>query len=111
MCYAATAAQLITALCRAYYTNNPDAMGSSMANGSIINAFDHSGYASHKYIPADRLSQDLGERPGAGVYGFWQMKDKSCLLVTCRGDLAWWSGDIADKAQWHGLRAEADRVA
>jgi len=110
MCYAKQAAQLITAWCRATFTKDPDAMGSVMANGSIIDAFDHSGHGSHKYIPSDKLTQDLGEPVGVGVYGFWQMKDKSCLLLTCRGDLAWWSGNSDDKAEWHGLRKEPDRI-
>jgi hypothetical protein len=108
MCYAKTASQMITAWCRATFTKDADNMGSHMANGSIIDAFDHNGYASHKYIPADKLTQDLGEPSGGGVYGYWQMKDKSCLLVTCRGDLAWWSGKPEDAAQWHGLRNQPD---
>jgi hypothetical protein len=105
MPYAQIAAQYITAWCRATYAKNPDKMGSTMANGGMIDCFDHRGHGSHKYIPADKLTEDLGERQGAGVYGYWAMNDGSYLLLTCRGDLAWWSGKNEDKAQWHGLRS------
>jgi len=103
MPYAKTAAQYITAWCRAIYGNKPDRMGSTMANGSMIDAFDHKGHGSHKYIPADRLTSELGEPEGSGVYGFWAMTDGSYLLLTCRGDLAWWSGKDDEPAEWHGL--------
>lgn len=110
MPYARTAAQYITAWCRATYKENPDRMGSTMANGEMIDCFDHRGHGSHKYIPADRLTQELGEPEGSGVYGYWAMNDGSYLLLTCRGDLAWWSGKDEDKARWHELRKDADRV-
>ena len=105
MAYAQVAAQYITAWCRATYTKDPDKMGSTMANGGMIDAFDHSGYCTHKYIPADRFTTDLEEPIGGGVYAAWTMKDKSMLLLTCRGDLAWWSGKDDEKALWHGLRS------
>ena len=111
MPYAQVAAQYITAWCRATYTKDPDKMGSTMANGNMIDAFDHTRHCTHKYIPADRLTADLGEPIGAGVYGAWIMKDKSVLLLTCRGDLAWWSGEANEKAQWHGLRSPENKIA
>ncbi len=114
--YAKIAAQYITAWCRATYkpTKNhpdPDMMGSTMANGGMIDVFDHKGYGTHKYIPADKLTQDLGEREGAGVYGYWAMNDGSYLLLTCKGDLAYWSGKTEDAAQWHGLRQPEAMIA
>ena len=62
MPYAQIAAQYITAWCRATYAKDPDKMGSTMANGGMIDCFDHRGHGSHKYIPADKLTEDLGER-------------------------------------------------
>jgi hypothetical protein len=104
------AAQYITAWCRATYKENPDKMASTMANGGMMDVFDHKGHGTHKYIPADRLSHDLELEPGAGVYGYWLMQDGSYLLLTCTGALAWWSGKDEDEARWHELRKEADRV-
>lgn len=105
MSYAKTAANCINLLTMATYPdwaekNGPISLASTMANGEIIDAFDHKGGGSHKYIPADRLSEELGEPAGAGVYGFWQMKDGSYLLRTCHGALAHWSGKAEDKAEW-----------
>jgi len=111
MAYAQVAAQYITAWCRATYTKDPDKMGSTMANGEMIDAFDHVGYDTHKYFPADRFTADLGEPSGAGVCGAWIMKDKSMLLLTCRGDLAWWSGKDDEKALWHGLRSPEAKIS
>lgn len=110
MPYAQIAAQYITAWCRATYRKDPDKMGSTMCSGTMIDAFDHTGYATHKYIPADALTEELGMPKGAGVYGTWCMKDGSYLLLTCPGDLAWWSGKDEDKAQWHGLRKPEEMI-
>jgi len=55
-----------------------------MMLGSVIwNLFVNTGYGSHKYIPADKLTADLGQHEGAGVYGYgeWKMGLISCLLV------------------------------
>jgi hypothetical protein len=75
-------------------------MASTIMNGSMADVFDHVGFGSHKYIPADKLSQDLGEQAGAGVFGYWKMKDGSYVLRTCKGKLAYWSGNPEDKAMW-----------
>lgn len=69
MSYAQIAAQYITAWCRATYREDPDEMGSTICSGGTIYAFEHVGYVTHKYIPADRLTEELGMPKGAGVYG------------------------------------------
>lgn len=110
MPYAQVAAQYITAWCRATYNKEPDRMASTMANGGMIDAFDHKGHVTHKYIPADYLTETLGEPEGSGVYGAWCMSDGSYLLLTCRGELAWWSGVEGDHARWHELRKPEDKI-
>lgn len=112
MSYAQVTAQYITAWCRATFKENPDSMGSRTAIGGMIDAFDHAGYASHACIPADRLTADLGTAcaRGGGVYGAWIMRDKSMLLLTCHGELAWWSGKDGEAAQWPGLRAPENKI-
>lgn len=47
---------------------------------------------SHKYIPAARLSADLGCAEGAGVYGYIKFRDGSYLLKTCHHGVAVWEG-------------------
>ncbi len=47
---------------------------------------------SHKYIPADTLSAELGQPEGAGVYGYVQFRDKSYILLTCHAGIAYWDG-------------------
>jgi len=109
MCYAKTAAEMFNVYCAvAFAAEGPDramAMASTMANGEYIDAFDHQGGGSHKYIPADRLTDDLDQPRGAGVFGFWRMKDGSYLLRTCEGRLAWWTGKDEDKAQWGAVKS------
>lgn len=102
--YANTAAQYIKAWCAATF-NDADRMESTMANGGMIDAFDHVGGGSHKYIPVEKLNEDLGLRQGAGVFNYWKMKDGSYLLRTCDGPLAVWYGG-EEKAFWPKLRAE-----
>lgn len=100
--YAQTAAEMINLWCTKKWPQDkvPGQMASTMANGDIIDAFDHVGHGTHKYIPADRLTTELGEPLGAGVFAYWKMKDESYLLLTCKGPLAWWTGLDSDKAQW-----------
>jgi hypothetical protein len=100
--YAKIAAIYITAYCRETFAAkmNPEDMGSHVANGIMMDVFDHLGYGTHKYIPADRLTEDLGEKKGAGVFSYWKLRDGSYLLRTCRGRLAYWSGKVEDKAEW-----------
>lgn len=96
MTYAQTAANLINTYCRV--TFNDMAMASGAVAGTMIDAFDVTDSGSHKYIPADRLSADLGAKPGSGVYGYWKMSDGSYVLQTCEGPLAWWDGQDDHKA-------------
>jgi hypothetical protein len=104
MTYAKIAADCINLMCIEMFKDNaprsPVQMASTMANGEVIDAFDHQGGGTWKYIPADKLTLDLNERPGAGVYSYWHMKDGSYLLRTCHGALAHWSGKAEDKAEW-----------
>lgn len=98
MCYARIAANVTNAWCVLKF--NDVNMASTIFNGLWADAFDHRGWSTHKYIPADRLTQELGEPLGAGVYGAWHMKDGSYALMTCSGAMAWWSGKPDDAAQW-----------
>lgn len=103
--YANTAAEYIKAWCAATF-NDAARMESTMANGGMIDAFDHVGGGSYKYIPVEKLNQDLGLPNGAGVFNYWKMKDGSYLLRTCEGPLAVWSGKAEDAAFWPKLRNE-----
>lgn len=98
--YAKTAGTFITLRCRNTFKTEPDVMASTMCAGQLIDVFDHKGYGTHKYIPAEKLTKDLGEPKESGVYGFWAMADGSYLLLTCRGPLAVWSGKPEDAAEW-----------
>lgn len=100
--YAKTAAVYLTLWCKAAWPDDPknENMGSTMASGNLMDVFDHRGHCTHKYIPAKKLSEDLGEKEGSGVYGSFVMSDGSYLLLTCRGKLAYWSGKEEDKAEW-----------
>jgi hypothetical protein len=105
MTYAKVAADAINAMCVLMFKDVKLPrlavnMASTMANGEVIDAFDHQGGGSHKYIPAAKLTEDLGERQGAGVFAYWHMKDGSYLLRTVDGRLAHWSGKPDDKAEW-----------
>lgn len=75
-------------------------MASTVCNGPMMDVFDYQSLGSYKYIPSDRLTADLEERQGAGVYGYWKMYDDSYVLLTCDGRLAHWSGKDEDKAEW-----------
>lgn len=79
---------------------NGTSMASTIANGSTFDVFDHKNGGSHKYIPADKLSADLGEPKGSGVFGYWKMYDGSYVLRTTRGPLAVWTGNPDEKAEW-----------
>lgn len=94
------AVMYVGAYCRETFASDPDRMQSTVLNGDFADVFDHVDHGSHKYIPADRLSEQLGLRPGAGVYGYWRMHDGSYILRTCPGPLAIWSGRAEDPAEW-----------
>lgn len=104
--YAKIAATYIAAFCRETFDENPESMESTMCSGQMIDVFDHVGYGTHKYIPTERLNDDLELPQGAGVYSFWKMTDGSLLLLTCGGRLAYWSGSDEDKAEWPERRKE-----
>lgn len=101
--YARIAAMYVRAYCRETF-EDPGRMESTVANGEFADVFDHVDHGSHKYIPADRLSEELGMRPGAGVFAYWKMADGSYLLRTCPGPLAYWSGRAEDRAEWPSER-------
>lgn len=105
--HAQIAAMYIRAHCKQTF-KKPDTMESTSASGAFIDVFDHQGGGSHKYIPADKLTDDLGMERGAGVYGYWKMSDGSYLLLTCRGPVAYWSGNPEDKAKW--VEDRSDKV-
>lgn len=100
MSMAQQAAAQINAYCRLKWPDDREAnMASTWAQGAVIDAYDHLGHGSHKYIPSARYTADLNEREGAGVYGYWIMADQSYLLLTCRGPLAY--ADTKDStARW-----------
>lgn len=75
------------------------AMATTIANGEFMDVFDHKGGGTHKYIPTEKLNNDLGFPQGAGVFGYWLMGDGSYLLRTCDGPLCVWSGKEEDKAE------------
>jgi hypothetical protein len=110
MTAARIAAAYIHAYCRETFAEDaervdlrskePVKMASTVANGHMIDVFDHQGSGTHKYIPAERLTLDLGEPLGAGVFSYWKMYDGSYLLRTCDGRLAHWDGTDEGKAEW-----------
>ena len=104
--YAKIAASYIRAWCIDTFASTPGSMESNIANGQMMDVFDHKGHGTHKYIPADKLTEDLGMPAGAGVYGYWLMADGSYLLLTCPGAVAYWSGKTEDKAEWPKERAQ-----
>ena len=104
MCAAKIVASYLHAWCLAKFPGDDASSGtrmaSTMANGPLLDVFDHKGGGSHKYIPTAKLSEDLGLPEGAGVFGYWLMYDGSYVLLTCEGSLAWWSGNTDDVAVW-----------
>lgn len=100
MSAAKIAAMLIHAHCRATWPDSGAEMGSTILNGAFLDVFDFKGSGSHKYVPDERLTADLGEPKGAGVYGYVRMYDDSYVLKTCKGPLAIWSGKDDEKAEW-----------
>jgi len=70
-----------------------------MFSFEMLDCFDIIDQGSHKYIPADELDKMLGTPPGAGVFGYVKFSDKSYVLRLCGGQLASWSGDIAESPE------------
>jgi hypothetical protein len=98
MCYAKTAAEMLTLHAVACF--GEATMGSTWAGSRAMDAFDHKGYSSSKYLPEDKLNADLGQPEGAGVFGSYLMGDGSRLLRTCNGRLAYWDGTDTGAAHW-----------
>jgi hypothetical protein len=96
MSYASTAALATNAYCEKKFNNV--GMASTWFNGGWADSFDHSGHMTHKHFDSDRMTKELGEPEGSGVYGGWGMKDGSILLLTCNGKLAYCDKD--DSAKW-----------
>ena len=103
--YAKAAAQMIRSHCKTIF-KDPDSMETYWAGGMYLDCFDIVGTGSHKYIPADKLTEDLGMRQGAGVHNYAKFSDGSYLLYTCGGRLAFWSGKDEDKAEFPVDRTE-----
>lgn len=93
--YAQTTAYFIQAYCAVNFVDS-SRMESVVAEGRLIDAFDHNGYGSHKYIPTQKLNEHLKLPQGAGVYGYWFFSDGSYLLRTCPGPVAFWAGKEED---------------
>lgn len=100
----ANAARIVTVLVHAYCRETwPDegaGMASTVFDGSFADAFDIKEHGSYKYIPADKLTADLGEPQDAGVFGYCRLYDGSYVLKTCNGRLAHWTGKDTDAAIW-----------
>lgn len=105
MCKARIAIIYVHAYCQQQWPGEGPTEGRNMAStvltGSFLDVFDHKGTGSHKYIPADRLTKELGLPEGAGVFGYVKMYDDSYILQTCGGALAYWSGKDDEPAKWH----------
>lgn len=60
--------------------------------GWLTSFADIKGSGTHKYIPADRLTADIGADAGSGVYRYVEFHDGSYLLNTCKHGVAVWEG-------------------
>lgn len=103
--YAHIAALYVRAHCKQTF-NNSDGMESTVVTGGFLDVFDFKSFGSHKYIPTEKLNEDLGLPQGGGVFGYIIMADGSYLLRTCGGRLAYWSGKKEDAAQFPNDRKE-----
>lgn len=104
MTAAQLACELIHAWCEKKWPGDGPSDGARMAstvfNLDVMDVFDHKSFGSYKYIPSERLTRDLGESAGAGIFNYVQLYDGSYVLKTCDGRLAWWSGKEEDRAEW-----------
>lgn len=82
----------VVAYCQIVWPNDPG-MAKSQVDVSAMSFADFIESGSHKYIPADRLTEELGMRKGSGVFGYLKFSDGSYLLKCCNGLLASWAGD------------------
>jgi hypothetical protein len=97
--YARAAAYYIRALSKTMF-NEPDRMEGHVPSFETLDCFDITDTGSHKYIPADRLSEQLGLPAGGGVYSYVRFSDNSVLLKTCPGRVAYWSGKTEDAPEY-----------
>lgn len=103
--YAYAAVIYVKGYCRMTF-KNPENMESTVLSGDQLDCFDLVGTGSHKYIPTERLNNELGLPQGGGVYNYVKMKDGSYILLTCRGPLAYWSGKADEPAKFPKERGE-----
>ena len=89
--YAQTAVSLINAYAASI------GMKSETVAKIVSECFDIVDEGSHKYIPSDTLSEQLGLPSNAGVYGYTKFADGSYLLKLCDFRIAWWSGKYEDQ--------------
>ena len=97
--YAKIASKYMQTFCQATF-KDPERMESTMFQGGMLDCFDIIDTGSHKYIPAERLNEELGLPQGGGVYNYVKFSDNSYLLLTCEGKTAYWSGKENEKAEW-----------
>lgn len=100
MCKAKIAAQMIHLWCANKFPDKDGKKMSSTMADHLMGVIEHTSSGTYKYIPADRLTVDLGESVGSGVFGYYRMEDSSYILLTCDGRLAYWTGKEEDKACW-----------
>lgn len=56
---------------------------------------DYVSQGSHKYVPTERLNDQLKLPQGAGIFGYVKFDDGSYILQTCSNGLAVWAGGDA----------------
>lgn len=97
MSNAQMAAEFIQAFSKSRWPN--DAVRMETGTADYLHSFaDIASSGSHKYIPADKLSKDIGAEEGSGVYGYMMFRDGSYLLKTCCHGVAVWEGGDDDVA-------------
>lgn len=81
----------VVAYCQIVWPNDPG-MAATQVDVSAMSFADFIDSGSHKYIPAERLTEELGMVKGSGVYGYLKFSDGSYILKCCDGRLAHWDG-------------------
>ena len=89
--YAECAAKLISAMAKGIGIDAVYLFG-----GNYLDCFKVLDVGTHKYIPADALTQQLGLPQSGGVFGYVRFEDNSYALKLCSGKLAYWSGNDGD---------------
>lgn len=91
----------VVAYCQAVWPND-NSVFAHQASLSALSFATITSSGSHKYIPADRLSEELGLRQGRGIYGFLEFEDDSILLLCSDGRIAHWDADEESKPEFIG---------